>query len=328
MRHVEIVNAGLNDDFAKLNLTTGEIIKEDKEKPIRITVKQKGFNYEMVIRKLTLGRATDHYLLILLNTKMLKEKYFEGLTQTNIRDIYDAIMGLGLVKFSWEDFLLKSNCTDIDVCMDYELDRSSFNKHLQSLMEITPFSRERDQGYKPYDNGVEWNNRKTATNSNPFLKIYDKERELWSQSNIFTEGYLKDEDIANRKRIEFTFKDANHLKYLKVTDSSLVSILNITQIDRMQMMKKIMHKVFDINQMIDEVQDSEEKPDRTVLVRAMRYMYSNGLGKEAATKFLITDLNTSNKSKYRKKLKELWQSKVEVTCNDGGKDFLTLFNLI
>lgn len=327
MRHVKIVNAGLYDDYAKLNLTTGEIITDNKEKPIRITEKGTGFNYEMAIRKFQIGMVTDHYLVIILNTKMLKKRYFEGLTLNNVHDVYDEVIGLNLVSFSWEDFLTKSFCTDIDICMDYILNLNSFNIQLNSLLDATPYSQARDRGYKRHNNGIEWNNRTTATNSNPFLKVYDKERELWIKSNVFAECYLKDEEMKDMKRIEFTIKDGNHLMDLNISDSSLKSILEISPLNRIEMMRTVMNQVFDITQVAHYGDVSGEKPEHTVWVQAMRYMQGKGLNKEAATKYLIAELNTSNRSKYRKKLGALWRANVEVPRIKQSEDLFKLFNL-
>ncbi len=326
MRHVKIVNAGLYDDYAKLNLNTGEIITDNKEKPIRVTVKGTGFNYEMAIRKFQIGMVTDHYLVIILNTKMLKKRYFKGLTVKNVQDVYDEIIGFNLVSFSWEDFLTKSFCTDIDICLDYTLHLNSFNIQLNSLIDATPYSQARDRGYKRHNNGIEWNNRTTATISNPFLKVYDKERELWSRSHVFTERYLKAEDLKDMKRIEFTIKDSHHLMDLNISDTSLMSILEISQLNRIVMLRTVMNQVFDIAQVIHGGDVSGEKPEHTVWVQVMRYMQGKGLNKKAATNYLIAELNTNNKSKYRKKLGALWNANVEVPRRNQSEDLFKMFN--
>jgi hypothetical protein len=49
--------------------------------------------------------ANEMRFVIQVNSKMLKDKYFEGMTLDNIRLIYDYIIGHNIIEFSYEDFL-------------------------------------------------------------------------------------------------------------------------------------------------------------------------------------------------------------------------------
>ncbi len=76
--------------------------------------------------------ANEMRFVIQVNSKMLKGRYFEGMTLDNIRLIYDYIIGHNIIEFSYEDFL-EGFVYDADLCYDAEAKPEVFSKMLSRL---------------------------------------------------------------------------------------------------------------------------------------------------------------------------------------------------
>lgn len=305
--YVKLKASALTDDYARLNLETGQITEEEEEKSKRLKIRKEGYRYDFSVRRFQFNGVTNCYLVMTLNAKMLRSGYFSGLTLDNLRQIYSDIQNLNVVEFSWETFMILSFATDIDFSLDYKASNEEYVTHLNNLIELTPFSRERDRGYKSYHGGLEWNSRSSADSSNPYIKTYDKAEELWSRSSQFAERFLNNEDIKDRKRFEFTIKDANHLSRFDFADTSLLSIVTSTQLQRIKMMRIVTGKVFDTDTayLNDYTTEDQLKPDRVVLLQALRFMHESGYVDNNSIEWLTGPLNKSNRAKYRKKLMSL-----------------------
>lgn len=307
---IKLKNDQLFDKWGKINLSSGLIIENKKEEPIRFRSEMPGgFSYEMVIRRHYIRGVSNYYLNIILNSKMVQENYFHGLTLNNIEKVYDDIMSLGWVHFDFNTMLHKSISTDIDFCLDYTATKEDYNHQLTYLKELTPPSQKRDRGYKIHDRGVEWNTRKGATISNPFVKIYDKEFELTTRSNDFRLAYLLEEDITDIRRIEFTIKDASHLQDVGVLATSLSTLLSLDTGQKQYMMQRTMNKIFKYDKKVlrGSVKKVTLEPSRALILESLRFMIDHNYTLQDAGNYLTKTMNTTNKSKYRAKLDTLYR---------------------
>ena len=65
------------------------------------------------------GGETVEYFVALINAKLLKEQYFEGITPQTLGLIYERLLEYGVADFSYTDFLL-GEVTDCDFKFDLD----------------------------------------------------------------------------------------------------------------------------------------------------------------------------------------------------------------
>lgn len=168
-------------------------------------------------------RISNEYMVFQISAKMLKRKYFDGLTIDNISSIVKDINEFKVIQISEFDFL-DGLVSDIDLCLNEMIDLKSL-KSAFSLIRYGALS-----GKKPLINffnesfnikskniGVEFNKREKATNFSPYCKIYHKGFELETKSNQFYETFLSPmykSHLENLVRYEFTIKAHKHKKHL------------------------------------------------------------------------------------------------------------------
>jgi hypothetical protein len=155
-------------------------------------------------------------LTVLINSKQLEHKYFEGVSNSNVKDIFDKIIDIGIFDCSYKTFL-DAHPTDIDFKKDYKLPLEDYLELIKVCGIMTPLSNSNDKGKRIHNKGISWSNRETSKYlTNPFTKIYHKETELRENSTDFTSLYLNSIDFKNVFRIETTVKNRTHLKRLKL----------------------------------------------------------------------------------------------------------------
>jgi hypothetical protein len=163
-------------------------------------------------------------LVILINSKLLKEDYFKGITKDTVKKIWEGLQLLGLFSFSFEAFL-NSPVVDVDFKVDFEnMPQKQFKEVIEYLNKMCkPVLIER--GTKNL--GIQYSYRKNAKNyiSNPFIKLYHKTTELKYNSDVFANKFLnlKGKNIV---RIEGTVKNKKHFKSLKLDDNTLGEVLD------------------------------------------------------------------------------------------------------
>lgn len=308
MNYVNLIDSELTDEYASLNISTSEL--SDFCQPFKLKYKFKGVEYFFSVRNYKINGVVDKYLTMIINSKMLRESYFEGLTISNIRIIYEDILSFKLFKISFYDFLNRSFATDVDFFLDYFQEDSKYHKDIEAFKQLTPYTQKRDRGYKLYDGGIEWNERDSSTYANPFVKIYHKELELWSENNRFSEAYLVDSDITDRKRFEVNVKGKNELKKCGITKSSLAWVLSSSQQLRYKLMANSMGRVLDSSKISDGCLESrnwvELSNADTVLKNMIRALYINGMEWEEIFSISTNGLESKRKSDYKKKLLPLY----------------------
>lgn len=183
-------------------------------------------------RQRTERQVVDEFLTILLPSKILGNRYFEGITLDNVENIYIKLMNTKVVSFSLNTFLFESGCTDVDFKKDFEC--PSIDKLISKLSANCLPSKNRGDGIRPFrqvDNkGLEFNERKTSRyKTRPFLKLYDKEIELTTaKRQAFAKEYLSDIDFTGISRIESTVKNKAHFRHLGIQDTTLNAILSLS----------------------------------------------------------------------------------------------------
>jgi hypothetical protein len=328
--NIEIVSSKIGVDALLISIDGGHVIEGSYEEPIiKLTECDitKGITTRInkVNRVVGMGGSVEERIVIQVNAKMLRERYFEGITKDNLRVVYDYIIGLGLIKFSYETFL-DGYVYDVDICMDVETDVDVFEKMLRRLIKSVKPSQYKKVASWFYDNnmGVLLGTREKSTASNPCLKFYAKGLELChketrynkkpSQYGEFNRYWLGDEyynlgrlelSIKNREmfaELGLTTKDVNGFEHpiklfrelLDVDKQKLKSI--ITTIVK----EKYMDKRVNIN-----LGDGKVLPKDDFVLHLIAYMVDAG---ESRDFFMdIADRyvgDYTQKSRYRKMVKK------------------------
>jgi hypothetical protein len=184
-----------------------------------------GITYRFYIKAFIDSKKLAHeYVVFQISAKMLKERYFEGITSDNYASIVTDINSFGVLRISNKDFL-EGLVSDIDICINQLIDLKSL-KTAFSLILQNPNSGKKpllhhisqSNTLKNTNNlGLDFNKREKATNTTPYCKIYHKGFELLSKSITFYKAFLepmRTSVIDNLVRYEFTIKAHKHKEYL------------------------------------------------------------------------------------------------------------------
>ena len=241
LEHLKGYDASLNENLTVSN-SDGVIEEEFKRKSKKYHLKN--FSIHASINDVKVNSNTfKPSLVILLNSKILGSRYFEGLNLNTIEIAYNTIIDIGILDCSFDTFLKHSFASDIDIKKDYHLEKDEYKELILATKLMTKESSQGAKGYQSFDMGIQWSQRETKSyKTNPFIKIYHKETELYTNSSEFTFKNLKEheEHIKNLFRIETTIKNRAHLRTLDLNldTFNLNEILSISQSN----LKKVISK--------------------------------------------------------------------------------------
>lgn len=226
--NVKIIDTKFASKYQKIYTETGEIdehINLDKHK-VNI---EKGITTRIGIVHSMDAQGGGEYVVFQINAKQLKRRYFEGINRRNIKIIYKYLMSFNLVHVDYKVFL-DGLISDIDLCLDFNITREAMVETNQKIYEsILPHCYKYvSKPFRRKDNtGLQFNDRSKATPSKPYCKIYHKTTELETKSEEFASAFLKDIDYQDLGRFEFTIKNSDHKRYLKLGYQSLDDFLKI-----------------------------------------------------------------------------------------------------
>lgn len=264
---VQVKDPIILDHVIEVNERTGEIDPETYKRKFKEYNLTETSKVKLGIETRTTAKGVEECLMIYVNSKILQDKYFNGITFDNSRHVYDTIQGLNVVVFSYEVFM-RSDCTDIDLKLDETMSQDEWNELLKEFQLATIPTKESDKGFKrfkptkkdPYQNGLQYNSRARASASRPFLKLYWKGGELKSKSNEFRSEHLAhvtDHELSQIVRIETTIKDKRHAKLLGVESTTFLSLLSITENTKEDIFRKMLSKYL-------------EKPKRQIQIEGVK----------------------------------------------------------
>jgi hypothetical protein len=238
-------------NYALVNKLTGEEIAEYQKRD----EKKIDLHKKMIVRyRYGKGRYGDnarfsYYLFIDFTSKALKENYMEGVHSDSVRQLYKELVSHNVVSFSYDDFMVKSACTDVDLKRDlYWENDISFSEYVKQLEHNVKPSRKKDAGCRRFNQegniGIEFSRREcNNTIAYPFLKLYDKHLDLQHRNPLFTSQYLSHINTNNLVRVEATIKGKKHLiKACGVENNSLGSIIEMPQEQKKSAFAYAMHK--------------------------------------------------------------------------------------
>ncbi len=217
----------IQKNIISIDADTGELDREFK------TTKKV---YEFDSFQLTVNIFKIHSidtLVLLVNSKQLGSRYFEGITNDTIRLIYDLCIDANIFNCPYATFL-EARTSDTDYKKDFILPKDDYKTMIGGMYKMAIPSSNRDGGARKHKGnmGIEFSKRQTNSPIRyPFTKVYHKESELKTNSLTFSERYLHDVEVKDVIRLETTIKDSKHyqsIKGLNIKDNKLSTILNLT----------------------------------------------------------------------------------------------------
>lgn len=265
---VRVIDPIILDHVIEVNERTGEIDPETYKRKFKEYNLTETSKVKLGIETRTTAKGIEECLMIYVNSKILRERYFEGITFDNSLHIHDTIQGLNVVMFPYEVFM-RSDCTDIDFKLDEKMTQNEWNELIKQFQLATIPTKESDKGFKrfkptkkdPYQNGLQYNLRARATSSRPFLKLYWKGGELKTKSNEYRSEHLPhltDKELLEIVRIETTIKDKRHAKLLGIDNTTFLGLLSLTEKLKEDIFRKMLSKYL-------------EKPKRQIEIEGTKF---------------------------------------------------------
>ena len=311
---VKILNNNINTHWSKVN-EYGEVIEEGQNKALRYNDNGISLHFKLETQ-LGRGNITADYLSILVNSKTLQSRYFEGITRDNIQVVYDYIMSKAAVDFTMLDFLM-GECTDMDFKKDCKVDWQQYKKTKKVLVSISKMTKKKGDGHHEFNaknnDGIQWSDRETTRFlGNPFFKIYHKETELLREgkkgSKDFYDSFLKGVDIEDRVRIETTVKNKKHFRALGIQDTTLSNLLDLTPETRNNIIQKAAQCHLEARTRTI-TPNSDMTPNKKVMYAAIIDFMDLGRSYETIRQNLIRGIDDrSAKSKKGKELDDVYMT--------------------
>lgn len=323
INEVTIIDPNLGEFHTEINVNTWDYDESKRFKKDSILYPYNGISVRVIIQKHWCFIRGKHieYLIILVNAKILQERYFEGITKENIKLVYDRLINVQFAKFTYDSFM-QSICTDIDFKKD--LYCNSFISVIDQLEKKSKKYSSLNKGVKsfrkPKNQGIHFGNRETATAAYPFLKFYQKHIELINKCTVFYSEYIEPLklDIENLVRVEFTIKNKEHFVKYKIQNTSLESILNIEQSTLESIMNDILRIHLDQRVKVIIPKLKLNIMD-TFLLNAISEHIKNGLSfEQMCDNWIITKTSKPHQEikRIKERLAKIYKAEIEGSLED------------
>lgn len=227
LEKVKLINPLLMGDYTLVQNSTGLVLNDDDFKQNAPCFNQNGIKtYYKIEKQVTKNQTIESFCTILLSSKVLEGRYFEGIQNSTLYDVHQSLQSQNFIDFSLNDFA-EGEITDIDVKYDF-ISTDKATDFVTTLFNGAKMVKKAAHGcsiYKKDDNcGIQFALRKTDSfKKAPYLKFYEKVRELNFKSNIFYDNYLKGKVQLPPEliRCETTIKNKKHLTLLGAEANTL-----------------------------------------------------------------------------------------------------------
>jgi hypothetical protein len=321
IEYTKIINPSLKGNWFLVNEDTGEV--DPKEyKSNSLTIPKDGITTRFAIEKQqTKEQYQRTFITLLVNSKELKENYFQGITKDTIEQVYNSLISHEVIDVSFEDFIKHSECTDVDIKKDARIPIDIYTQSVNHCRTISKPSKSLGKGYLPFnrkDNkGIQWSDRRTTSyKSNPFLKIYHKETELKNNSLLFASKHLQGIDYNNIVRIETTIKNAAHFRHLDIQSNKLKDILDLTQTKLQLVMNNAIKS--HLEPRVRKIKDNNKlKPFELIIYGSILVSMQAGVSYESYLKNVLGILeNKTERNRKRKVINMIYDRFIKGTNED------------
>lgn len=309
IENVSIIDGGLNEVVMRVSQRTGEILDEKMETSTRSDVDGVRTAFS-ITREYSNGKRLETFLTILVNAKMLGGRYFEGITEKTIESVYQYIIDLRRVSFSFSDFV-KAECVDIDVRMDFECEDLAIESVFKRLQENYIHRNKIDTGILLHRTrnritGIQFNKRNTTSFlTSPFVKIYNKKADSDSDKHHLFFSHYGISVPSNIWRTEYTIKNKKHLRHLGM-GNKLIEVVSTSQAVFSKGIEKTMSALLNPRQKsVENVESVNIAPRDKMMLNALATIADCGKSMEYAKRQILGGLSGSNRTKNTKYLNQL-----------------------
>ncbi len=308
----EVMDSELNSIQHLISAKTGEIL-ESKLNTKRF-ISNTGITTTISITKeLISWNQFELHVVILVNSKSLKQDYFKGINKSTLKQVYEYIIGLDVVKFSFQAFK-QAQCTDIDVkadiiCTDSEM-QGTFNVLNAGSKEYKQMDRGVKSSWSKGNKMIQFNKRQnTDFIRAPFLKIYAKSLELEFNSGEFALNHLN-EIPQDTWRIEFTIKNKKHLNTLNMPNT-LGELVECSNEQFESAYQTSMRAVLNARIRKDRLVSTDISPKDIPMINAIIICLDAGSTWSVLKSNLLGSLEGSNRTKRATYLQELFDAYIK-----------------
>lgn len=328
---VQSMDSRLTDIHGVINIDSGEIDEASfKLQAVDFWNEDETIKCKALVRNVTTSKyQSEECLLILLNSKILGSRYFEGLTVHNILDVYSIItQELRICEIGLKEFC-KCKATDIDFRLDSRMKLGEWNQMLDSIALLTKPSTESGHGYRrfkptkanPHNHGIQFSERATKSFKTPFLKFYHKQLELETKSADFYFNHLSNVNIEGIVRVETTVKNRDHAKSLGIKDTTLEALLTLNQTQLQSVFQRTLDKHLDRKSRVltkpqKETNDMSPTDIAHYTCLCMLMESTNGNIKSVVEAIISTQKDSVSKSRMKSKLMDIYHSHIEGSNTD------------
>lgn len=320
LESVEVLSDDLISDFSYINLDTGEVDADIFKKSCKSII-ENGISTRYAIEtQQTKERVSKKFLVVLLSSKILGSKYFQGIDVNTLKLAYDNLMRHNVVSFTFDVFKA-AECTDTDFKKDSVVKSTLYSNALNHLRKISKPSKLNGKGYRYFsskDNkGISYSDRKTTSfKTNPFLKIYHKQKELENRSVVFSKKYLNAINFVDLVRIETTVKSKAHFRTFGIETTRLSDLVNLPQEKKQQIMQKALS--CHLEPRTAPIKDNTKlTPTETAFYSLFNQLMKFGVTFEKAKNSILDAIeNKTERSRLRKKLHTIYEKVLLDTDDD------------
>lgn len=243
---VEILDDSIQYLYQNICVDTGEVEKEYKKNSLAI--ESDGIKTRYLIQELPYNLGDGRYekrqyFVILFNSKLLRELYFDGIDAGNIRNVYESLIAQGVALFSYETFL-DGILSDTDFKTDVLIGKDGYKSISHYFRFNSKEGKRLGVGFKEYrskDNtGIQFGTRDHATPGRPYFKLYGKGIEM--QLGKFFQLHFPGFHYPDLFRLEFTLKNKSFYRTYNLGSNKLRDVLKWSQSDLKQLSKTIIMK--------------------------------------------------------------------------------------
>ena len=311
----------------------GELVEEFKKNALLFDNEGIKTRFAIEVMPTDNKGASQKFLTIGLNSKLLKSSYFEGINKNNIDIVYKELMAYKVAYFSLQTFL-EGFGTDIDFKTDFECVLDEFYEIMKHFVVNARSSSNSDIGYKkfsaPTNKGIQFSDRKTKSfKTNPFFKIYWKPLELRNKSATFFKAHLQGQNTNNIARFETTIKNNKHLKVLGITSNTLSHLLNLDDSFKKDILRKTINIHLDSNIKKIEIKEGMT-PMEQLLHNLIVMQMKEGMSFDKIRDFALSNF-TDKVAKSRKKnqLNKIYEEHIKGTKKDiSTKNIASIFSIL
>jgi len=273
------------------------------------------------------------YLTFLVNSKHLKERYFEGITLDTLPLIYDYLMSFNIVRFSYDTFL-NSRYNDTDICVDFKSTPEQFDGLKTNIKSLSSNPELWQSATNQKNNSGMWSPTKNeprvnATPSKPFIKFYSKEEDFTYQSTFFAQSYIQSELYKDLYRIEATIKNSKHKAHLGISQAKTFGAF--LHLDLQLLLQQLVKEYFK-NESKLVMKSGELTPMEKVLVDLLNELTSKGAtNSELFAIFNRNDVSRQAKGILKEKYHKLTSldefNREQLAINSASKEVFTYLGI-